>query len=241
MGMKTNTTNLAIIIPSYNDLDNIPLVVTGIYAVVPHVHIIIVDDSTQVEKTKLAGLKTAFPKLVIIERAKKSGRGSAVLDGFRKALENKQIAFVLEMDADTSHDPKDLEKFLASAQKADMILGSRYLPDSRIINWPLQRVIMSRIINKFFLRFLLQLPITDYTNGYRMYNRRAAEYLLTITLHETGFLLLSETAYRLKHAGFTIAEVPITFTDRKYGKSSVTFFDLIENLTGAFRIRLRKE
>lgn len=96
---------------------------------------------------------------------------------------------------------------------------------------------MSRLINSALLNLLFNLGIHDYTNGYRMYNRKAAEYLLGITLHETGFLLLSESAYRLKRAGFTLAEVPITFTDRKYGESSVRTKDLFIALWGALKIR----
>ena len=96
---------------------------------------------------------------------------------------------------------------------------------------------MSKLINSALLNLLFNLGIHDYTNGYRMYNRRAAEYLLSITLHETGFLLLSESAYQLKRAGFTLAEVPITFTDRKHGVSSVHATDMLVALYGAFRVR----
>lgn len=230
---------LAVIIPSYNDIDNLPLVLAGLEKEIAGATYIIVDDSSAQEKKKIPQLKKQFPQIVVIERKKKSGRGSAVLEGFRYALANKQIAYVIEMDADTSHDPRDLPRFLKKLGKADLIIGSRYQKESHIINWPLQRVIMSSIINKFFLRFLLQLSITDYTNGYRLYARKAAEYLINAKLHETGFLLLSETAFQLKKAGFSIDEVPITFTDRKFGKSSVTFGDLMDNLFGAFRIRLR--
>ena len=233
--------HVAIVIPSYNDLDNIPLVVIGIHHVAPASLIIIVDDSSRQEKKKLPSLKKTFPKLVILEREKKSGRGSAVLEGFRYALTNKTIQYVLEMDADTSHDPKDLPSFFAKKDEADVIIGSRYLKKSEVINWPKKRLFLSRMINVLLLNNLLALGLHDYTNGYRMYTRKAAEFLLKSPLHETGFLLLSETAYVLKKAGFTLTEVPITFTDRKYGKSSVKFTDLLENFVGAFRIRFANQ
>jgi dolichol-phosphate mannosyltransferase len=238
MGAK-NTTNLAIVIPSYNDLDNIPLVVRSLQQVAPKATIIVVDDSSASEKAKLPKLKKQFKDITILERNKKSGRGSAVLLGFTHALQNPAIAYVVEMDADTSHDPADLPSLLDQQGKADVVIGSRYLQKSKIINWPKKRLFLSRMINKLLLNNLLGLGLHDYTNGYRMYTRKAAEYLLKIRLYETGFLLLSETAYQLKKAGFTFMEVPITFTDRKFGKSSVTFTDLLENLFGAFRIRLR--
>ncbi|MDE2025559.1 MAG: glycosyltransferase [Patescibacteria group bacterium] len=236
--MKTfDPKQLAIIIPSYNDVDNLPLVIESINTIAPLSEIIVVDDSANEEKKKLPALKKQFPNISILERKKKSGRGSAVLEGFRHALKNKHIEYVLEMDADTSHDPKDLPSFFAEREHADVIVGSRYLKDSKVINWPKKRLFLSRMINKMLLNNLLGLGLHDYTNGYRMYNRRAAEFLLTAPLHETGFLLLSETAYLLRKTGFTLKEVPITFTDRKFGKSSVKFTDLLENFFGAFRIR----
>ncbi len=229
--------NLAIIIPSYNDAENIPLVVEGIRLVTPRAKIIIVDDSNEHEKKKLRSFARKQKGLQIIERKVKSGRGSAVLDGFKEALLDKHIQYVFEMDADTSHDAKDLTKFLKKKKSADMIIGSRYLPESKIVNWPKRRLFMSKLINSVLLNLLFNLGIHDYTNGYRLYNRKTAEYLLGITLHEKGFLLLSESAYQLKRAGFTLAEIPITFTDRKYGASSVHTIDMFVALFGAFKIR----
>jgi len=229
--------NIAIIIPSYNDAENIPLVVQGIRSVVPRAKIIIVDDSNRQQKHKLKSFASKQKELIIIERKVKGGRGSAVLDGFKEALLDKNIEYVFEMDADTSHDAKDLTKFLKKKKSADMIIGSRYIKGSKIVNWPKKRLFMSKLINSILLNLLFNIGIHDYTNGYRLYNRKTAEYLLSIALHEKGFLLLSESAYKLKHAGFTIHEVPITFTDRKYGASSVHSKDMFIALYGAFKIR----
>ncbi len=229
--------SVAIVIPSYNDLDNIPLVLDGIANILPQARIIIVDDSTNVEKKKLSIIHKNYPHVGIITRSKKSGRGSAVLEGFRESLKDKNINYVIEMDADTSHDPKDLGTFIEHKSDADVIVGSRYIHGSKIINWPKKRLVLSTIINSILLNSLFRLGIHDYTNGFRMYTRKAAEYLLQTPLRESGFLLLSESAYKLKKAGFTFAEIPITFTDRKYGKSSVKVTDLLGNLLGAFRIR----
>jgi dolichol-phosphate mannosyltransferase len=229
--------NLAIIIPSYNDAENIPLVVKGIRSITREAKIIIVDDSNEEQKKKLRSFAKKQKGLQLIERKIKSGRGSAVLDGFREALSDKRIQHVFEMDADTSHSPKDLPKFIKKQGSADLIIGSRYLPTSQIVNWPKRRLFMSRLINSALLNAMFNLGIRDYTNGYRMYNRKAAEYLLGVTLHEKGFLLLSESAYQLKRAGFSITEVPITFTDRKHGVSSVRATDLLTSLYGAFKIR----
>ena len=229
--------DIAIIIPSYNDAENIPLVVKGIRAVTPRAKVIIVDDSNEQQKRKLRTYAKKQKRLQVIERTGKLGRGSAVLDGFRKALLDKKIQYVFEMDADTSHSAKDLAKFLENKKSADLIVGSRYITGSKVVNWPKKRLFMSRLINSALLNLLFNLGIHDYTNGYRMYDRKAAEYLLGITLHETGFLLLSESAYKLKQAGFTMSEVPITFTDRKHGVSSVHATDMLVALFGAFRVR----
>lgn len=229
--------NLAIIIPSYNDAENIPLVYEAIRIVSPRLKIIVVDDSNEQQKKKLRRFAAKQKGLKIIERKVKSGRGSAVLDGFKEALLDKDIQYVFEMDADTSHDAKDLTKFFKKKKSADVIIGSRYLPASKVVNWPKRRLYMSMLINSVLLNSLFNLGIRDYTNGYRMYNRRSAEYLLGITLREKGFLLLSESAYKLKKAGFTLEEVPITFTDRKYGESSVQAKDMLTSLYSAFKIR----
>jgi dolichol-phosphate mannosyltransferase len=229
--------DVAIIIPSYNDAENIPLVVKGIRSVTPLAKIVVVDDSNEEQKKKLRAFAKKQKRLQIIEREVKSGRGSAVLDGFREALLDKHIQYVFEMDADTSHSAKDLTKFLEKKKSADLIIGSRYIPGSEIVNWPKKRLFMSKFINSFLLNLLFNIGIHDYTNGYRMYDRKAAEYLLSITMHETGFLLLSESAYQLKRAGYTLAEVPITFTDRKHGVSSVHAKDIFLALLSAVKVR----
>lgn len=229
--------HLAIIIPCYNDIENIPLVVQGLRKAAPQAKIVIVDDSNSQEKKKLQKFVGKQKNIHIIKRKQKNGRGSAVLEGFKKVLLEKNIKYIFEMDADTSHDPRDLIKFLKKKTSADMIIGSRYIQGSKIVNWPKRRLIMSKLINYFLLTSLFHLGIRDYTTGFRMYNRKSAEYLLTIPLYEKGFLLLSETAYRLKQAGFTLYEVPITFTDRKYGKSSVNTKDVFLCLISAFKIR----
>jgi dolichol-phosphate mannosyltransferase len=231
--------DVAIIIPSYNDAENIPLVVKGIRLVSPHAKIIVVDDSNEKQKKKLRSYVKKQKGVSLIEREGKGGRGSAVLDGFKAALLDKNIQYVFEMDADTSHSGKDLPKFYEKKKSADLVIGSRYLKASKVVNWPKKRLYQSMLINSVLLNLLFHLGIRDYTNGYRMYNRKAAEFLLRTTLHEKGFLLLSESAYKLKGAGYSLAEVPITFTDRKYGESSVQPKDMITSLYGAFKIRFR--
>lgn len=123
-----------------------------------------------------------------------------------------------------------------NSSKTDLVIGSRYLNKSRITKWPLKRLILSKIIN-FFINKWLGLKLSDYTNGFRLYNRKAVEFLTKVPLKEKGFIALSEIAYRLKKNNFKISEVPIVFTDRTYGKSSAGLKEFVASLIGIVRIK----
>lgn len=233
--------SLAFIIPSYNESQNLFSLVSRIRGIYTKSQIIIVDDSNAEEKIKIKKLLTRFSRdknLTYVPRKKKLGRGNAVFAGFKLALKNKKITHVFEMDADLSHNPVEAEKFISKIKKSnhDLIIGSRYLTESKIIKWAKWRVIMSKVINKF-LNILLNLHLTDYTNGYRLYNRKAVEFLCSINLQSNGFILLSETAYKLNRNGFKISEVPTTFAERKFGNSSMGNRELLSSLVHILLIR----
>lgn len=237
------TDKTAIILPVYNeDLNLLKNLIKKIYLTLPNSNLFIIDDSKDSVKRKIK-LENVIKKksLKIITRINKSGRGDAVLTGLKEAIKNPSIKIFFEMDSDFSHDPKQLLKFIREYKKtnSDVIIGSRYLKSSKINNWPQQRLITSKIINHF-LKNLFKIDIKDFTNGYRLYTRPAVNYLINKNPRETGFILLTETIYLLKNGGFSISEIPITFSDRKKGKSSVKFIDLLENLIGAFKIRFQK-
>ncbi|MFZ5845316.1 MAG: polyprenol monophosphomannose synthase [Patescibacteria group bacterium] len=230
-------TLIAIIIPAYKEADNIKILLKRIFAVLPGVQIVVVDDSPPRENQKLKEFIANDPKIKLISRGQKLGRGSAVVTGFKEALQDEQIEYFIEMDADLAHNPAECPKLLQAGKTADLVVGSRYIRGSQILTWPKYRLIQSRLIN-VFLNLWLGLKLSDYTNGFRLYRRRAVEFLLKQNLRQKGFIALSEMAYKLKKAGFRVAEVPISFTDRKYGKSSATFSELITSLIGAIIIRL---
>lgn len=233
---EESSIKIAIIIPTYKELENIAILVKKILTVFPEAKVIIVDDSPR-EENKL--LQKHFQKykdtVNIYSRLKKDGRGGAVIAGFKEALKNKTIDFFFEMDADLAHNPEEVINFLEKRNEADLIIGSRYLPKSKITAWPLKRLITSKAIN-LFLRMWLGLNLSDYTNGFRMYNRRSLEFLCAVPLKEKGFISLSEITYKLKKAGFKIAEVPTSFTDRRYGKSNAGIRELFNSLIGVIRI-----
>lgn len=236
--------NIGVIIPSYNEAINISLLIKKIFTFLPQATIVVVDDSNAEENKKLKDyLKQNDPiihkKIILVSRHKKLGRGSAVVDGFKEMLKNRTIQYFFEMDADLAHDPKDFNKFLNAVKvtKADVVIGSRYLQNSKITRWPLRRLILSRIINTF-INIWLGLNLSDYTNGFRLYNRNAIIFLTEIKLKEKGFIALSEIAFRLRSKNFKIVEVPISFTDRTHGKSSVGHRELLSALIGVVRIKL---
>lgn len=232
--------NTSVIIPSFNEAKNVQLLIKKIYRYLPDAIVVVVDDSNHIENDRLKkNLKLENKSVMVISRYKKLGRGGAVLDGMREILKDKSIKYFFEMDADLAHDPKDFQKFLTSmiSNKADLVIGSRYLSKSKIIKWPLKRLILSKIIN-FFINIWLGIKLSDYTNGFRLYNRKAVEFLTKVNLKEKGFIALSEIAYRLQTNNFRISEVPIVFTDRTYGKSSANFKEFIASLIGIIRIKI---
>lgn len=236
------TNKVAIIIPSYNESKNLKILISKIRNNLKNSQIVIVDDSKISENKKIKIIvKNLDSNVHLISRSSKLGRGSAVLEGFKYAYKKAETEYFFEMDADLAHDPADLKKFLNEIlnSKNSLVIGSRYLKKSKIIKWPLWRLALSRIIN-FTLSFWLNLKISDYTNGYRLYNRKAIAFLLKTKLNERGFILLSEIAFKLKMKKFKISEIPITFTDRTRGKSSMGLSELAQSFFGAIRIRFSK-
>jgi len=235
--MKNNQ-DISIVIPSYNEVQNLAILFKGIDLELPGSKIIVVDDSRPAENAKLKKIVGNRKDIVLISRLKKAGRGSAVMDGFRQALKDRKMRYVFEMDSDLAHDPKEFKRFL---QKRDgsigLIIGSRYLPGGKIINIAPNRTIMSRLINKF-LYYWLGMHLTDHTSGFRLYNRKAVVFLTGAKIESKGFIALSETAYKLFLAGFKIKEVPITWNFRIYGKSNVNLRELFNSLTFVIKMRI---
>lgn len=237
--MKNN--EFAIIVPSYNEVKNVAILIKGIRKQFFNVKIIIVDDSNLKENGKLREIIRKDKDITLISRLKKLGRGSAVLCGFEEAMKDKNIRYMFEMDSDLAHDPKEMERFTNKIgnDDFDLTIGSRYLPGGKIKNIAPNRTIMSRVINKF-LYYWLGIHISDHTSGFRLYSRRAVAFLLKIKIKSKGFITLSETAYKLHLGNFKIGEVPITWNFRKYGKSNVNLKELISSLFFVIRMRFEK-
>ncbi len=231
--------NIAVVIPSYNEVTNVSILIKRIKKELPKALIIIVDDSLPKENEKLKEILKGKADIILISRLKKGGRGSAVLDGFKEALKDKKIEYVFEMDSDLAHDPKEMKRFIKKNDEGayDFIIGSRYLSGGKIINIAPQRTIMSRVINKF-LYYWLGIRLSDHTSGFRLYKRNAIEFLVKTKLKAKGFIALSECAYKLYLAGFKLGEVPITWNFRIYGKSNVNLRELFNSLFFVIKMRI---
>ena len=222
--------NISVIIPTYKEKENIFKLTKKILSLYPKAVIFVVDD------TENLNLKNRFKsnKIKYFLRKNKKGRGSAVLYGLKKSLQYKSNSIFIEMDADFSHNPKELKKKIEFFIKndLDLLISSRYLENSRIINWSIQRLIFSKLSNKL-AQFLLNVGVTDYTNGFRIYSRRSVELIVKKCGRiGDGFIVLSEILLIIKLNKFKIKELPTIFVNRKRGESSVNFKLIIQSLIG---------
>ena len=231
--------SIAIIIPAYNESENIKKLLNEIRLNIRS-EIIVVDDSNN-SLTKNV-LKNNKIKIIYIKRKEKLGRGSAILEGLKKALKKEEVEIFIEMDADFSHPPSELRRNIKffNEEHLDLLIGSRYLEGSQIINWPISRRIFSRLAN-YLARFLLKIPCSDYTNGYRIYSRRAAKKIVEkCGKIGDGFIILSEILLVLYKNKFKIAEIKTKFVNRSRGKSSANLRLIIASFIGLIKIFLKR-
>lgn len=239
--LSPSETAIGIIIPTYKEAENIGALIRELRAVIPECSIVVVDDSPDPD-TERAVERVADPNTRLIRRETKDGRGSAVLVGLKIHLKSG-CQRIVEMDADFSHHPSELPGLLDAMDEkgVDMLIASRYLSESRIVNWPWTRLVFSRSSNRL-ARALLRVPVHDYTNGYRVYSREAAETVAdTCGRIGRGFIPLSETLVNLYYRGFRVGEVATVFVNRVRGESSVTFSEVRNAFFGLLRIwRMRR-
>lgn len=228
--------SIAVVIPSYNERDNIKRLIDSILQKINHAQIIVVDDESPDGTSDLVEqICKENQQVHLIRRKGKGGRGSACIAGFKMALEYG-ADLVLEMDADFSHNPEELPQMISAAEKADLVIGSRYLRDSRIVGWSLKRRMFSKFAN-IYARFMLHIPISDYTNGYRCYSADALKALELDRIFSKGYIVLSELSYQLFRKGFSFGEIPTLFVNRRRGISNVNYNEIREAFTSMARIR----
>ncbi|GIF22318.1 dolichol-phosphate mannosyltransferase [Actinoplanes tereljensis] len=210
-----------VVIPTYNEADNIRKISGRVRSAVPAVDILVADDNSPDGTGAIADeLSVADDHIFVLHRAGKEGLGAAYKAGFAWA-KNKGYDAVVEMDADGSHAPEELHKLLDALRDTDAVLGTRYIPGGSVHNWPLQRLLLSRGGN-IYIRMVLGLPFRDATGGYRAYRMPVLDAINVDTVASTGYSFQVELAWRSYKSGFRMAEVPITFTEREHGVSKMS-------------------
>ncbi|WP_026303560.1 polyprenol monophosphomannose synthase [Jongsikchunia kroppenstedtii] len=213
-----------VIIPTYNELENLPLIIGRLHAAMPAAHVLVVDDNSPDGTGPLAdqlAVDDSDKRIFVLHRTEKNGLGGAYLAGFEWGLAREYTVFI-EMDADGSHAPEQLHRLLDRINSgADMVAGSRYIPGGSVVNWPWHRQFISRGGN-IYSRLALGVKFHDITGGYRAYRRAVLEKIDLGSVESHGYCFQIDLAWRTMLAGFTVAEVPITFTEREYGESKMS-------------------
>jgi len=227
-----------VIIPTYNERENIDSMIGKLLALPHGLHVLVVDDHSP---DGTAGVVRAWAardaRVHLIERAGKLGLGSAYLEGFRYALGNG-AEFIFEMDADFSHDPEAIGSLLEAAQDADLVLGSRYLNGGvTVVNWPLSRLILSYTAN-LYTRVITGMPVQDATGGYKCFRRRALEGIRLDRVQSDGYGFQIELSFKCWKRGFRIREIPIVFVDRRAGVSKMNRRIIFEAAWLVWKLRL---
>jgi dolichol-phosphate mannosyltransferase len=209
-----------IIVPTYNERDNLPRMAQKLLSLPAGVDLLVVDDNSPDGTGMIADdLAAKHPQIHALHRSEKNGLGRAYIAGFKWALE-RGYEFIFEMDCDFSHNPDDIPAFLEAAKDADLVLGSRYVGGIRVINWPLSRLMLSRSAGKY-VSFVTGMPFTDPTGGYKCFRRKALQSVDLDQIQCVGYGFQIELTNLLWRQGLRITEVPIIFTDRAHGESKM--------------------
>jgi dolichol-phosphate mannosyltransferase len=232
--------SITVVIPTFNERENLRSLIPRLLALGPAYRIVVVDDSSPDGTGALADqLAAEHPgRVQVLHRPKKEGIGPAYVAGFRTALAG-DAALIAEMDADHSHDPADLVRLVAAAERADVVLGSRYVPGGRTVGWPRHRRLLSRF-GGLYAGTILGVPIADLTSGFKVFRRAALEALDLDAIRSDGYAFQIETTYRLLKHGFTVVEVPIVFSDRVAGASKLSRRIVFEAMLVVWKLRLAR-
>lgn len=228
-----------VIVPTYNERANLAELVEKLRQFSADLHILIVDDNSPDGTGELADeLSRKTPEQVsVLHRERKEGLGKAYVDGFREVLK-KDYEYILQMDADLSHDPIHLPDFFELIQNHDLVVGSRYLQGISVVNWDLKRLIMSKMATNY-VRLVTGIPVSDATSGFNCWRREALEAIGYEDVFSSGYVFLVEMKYKAYRKGLRLAEVPIIFIERKSGNSKLDWRVIFEAVWGVLRLRLR--
>ncbi|MDQ6642273.1 MAG: polyprenol monophosphomannose synthase [Actinomycetota bacterium] len=234
-----DSARIVIVIPTYNEAQNVSEIVLRIQAAVPSAHTLIVDDGSPDGTGNIADdMARSDDRIHVLHRTQKAGLGRAYLAGFEWALA-RDFEIIGEMDADGSHQPEELPRLVQALEGADLVIGSRWVPGGTVVNWPLSRRLLSRGGN-IYTRFLLGMGIRDATAGYRLFWRHTLESIDIQTVEAQGYVFQTELAFRTLGAGLRVVEVPIEFVERVRGDSKMTGSVATESLRRITRWGIRE-
>jgi len=224
-----------VIVPTYNERDNLPVLTAGLMQY-PNVSMLIVDDQSPDGTGAVAdALASAHPgRIEVMHRTANRGLGRSYVDGIRVALQ-RPVDVICQMDSDLSHDPRHLGDLIAGTDRADVVIGARYIPGGAIVNWPLRRRLLSRFANAY-IRVITRLDARDCTSGYRCWRREALARVPLDRTGSEGYSFLVEMLFAASAAGLTCAEVPITFVERRLGESKLSRAVLLESAITPWRL-----
>lgn len=212
---------ILIVIPTYNEKPNIEKLMNRLLKTDPAIEILVVDDNSPDGTGDLVeSLSHSFSRIHLLRRQAKLGLGTAYVAGFQWAL-GRDYAFIFEMDADLSHRPRYIPKFIEALKENDVVIGSRWIPGGRLANWPWQRIFLSRLAN-MYSQFVLGVPLYDLTGGFMAYRRKVLENVGLETIRCDGYSFQIEMKIRALYQGYRLKEIPITFTDRISGDSKIS-------------------
>lgn len=233
--------NTVVIIPTYNEIENIEAIIKAVFSQSTAIHILVVDDnSPDLTALKVKELQNVFPDKLFLEvRKEKSGLGTAYIHGFKWCLK-KGYNYIFEMDADFSHDPKDVIKLYNAChiEGADMAIGSRYATGVNVVNWPMSRVLMSYLASKY-VRLITGMKIHDTTAGYVCYKRHVLKAIDLDAVKFIGYAFQIEMKFKVYLKKFKIVEVPVIFTDRTRGESKLSSGIISEAIFGVISMKLK--
>lgn len=229
---------ILVIIPTYNELDNLPKLLPEVLSKNDNIHILIVDDnSPDGTASFVEGEMQKNDRLQIIKRSSKQGLGTAYIAGFKYAIQN-EYDFIFEMDADFSHDPNEIPNFLEEIKNADLVLGSRYKNGVNVINWPMRRLLLSWFAN-LYTRFITGMPVHDATGGFKCFKRKVLEAINLDQVKSNGYAFQIEMNFKAWKKGFEIKEIPIIFVDRMKGQSKMSRKIVREAVTMVWKLRIK--
>lgn len=227
-----------VVIPTYNELVNIQSITREVLSICAEAEVLIVDDNSPDGTGQAAdGMAAANPRVHVLHRAGKLGLGSAYIEGFKYALKNG-YDYVFEMDADYSHDPRELPNFLDAAKTADVVVGSRYVGGVRILNWPIKRLMLSYSAS-LYTRMITGIKLIDCTSGFKCFSRKVLESLNLDGIHSDGYSFQIEVNFLCREKGFRLKEIPIVFTERKEGHSKMNKGIIFEALMVVWLLKVK--